>query len=135
MGQVSADIPPNRVDRPDVQGNVIQGYTYAFARFYTFKVTEPTKARRELAALATKVTTSAKRTKEQKPATTFNLAFSFAGLKAFGVPAASLHQFPTAFRMGMKRRSAILGDVRSSAPNEWAKAWQTDDHHMLVSIY
>ncbi len=42
-----------------------------------------------------------------------------AGLKALGVPPASLDSFAAEFRQGMAARAAELGDVGDSSPTEW----------------
>ena len=44
------------------------------------------------------------------------IAFTFEGLKALGVPQASLDSFPIEFRQGMAARAAILHDFGANAP-------------------
>jgi hypothetical protein len=47
------------------------------------------------------------------------IAFTFEGLKALGVPQASLDRFPIEFREGMAARAAILHDFGANAPDNW----------------
>ena len=41
------------------------------------------------------------------------IAFTYEGLKAFGVPQTSLESFPSEFREGMAARALLLNDVGS----------------------
>src|SRR6478672_2784989 len=47
------------------------------------------------------------------------VAFTYHGLKALGVPQASLDSFAPEFRHGMAARAAHLGDVGDSSPQNW----------------
>src|ERR1044072_3184935 len=47
------------------------------------------------------------------------VAFTFEGLKALGVPQASLDSFPVEFRQGMAARAEILHDWGAHAPQNW----------------
>jgi hypothetical protein len=47
------------------------------------------------------------------------IAFTYQGLKALGVPQASLDTFPQEFREGMAARAFVLNDVGDSAPSNW----------------
>ena len=51
-------------------------------------------------------------------ATWTNVAFTFKGLKALGVPQEEL-SFPEEFSKGMAARAAVIGDVDKSAPANW----------------
>src|SRR3954447_7106452 len=48
------------------------------------------------------------------PAAWMTVAFTYAGLKALGVPQESLDSFAPEFRQGMAARAALLGDVGAS---------------------
>ena len=61
------------------------------------------------------------------------VALTFQGLKAMGVPQASLDSFPTEFQQGMAARAAKLGDVGESAPENWEKPLGTPDVHVGIS--
>jgi deferrochelatase/peroxidase EfeB len=47
------------------------------------------------------------------------IAFTYQGLKALGLPQASLDSFPEEFRQGMAARAASLNDVGENAPTNW----------------
>src|SRR5215510_3209998 len=63
------------------------------------------------------------------------IAFTFEGLKALGVPQASLDSFPIEFRQGMAARAAILNDFGPNAPANWEHPFGTPDVHVALAIY
>jgi len=63
------------------------------------------------------------------------IVFTFEGLKALGVPQASLDSFPIEFRQGMAARAAILNDVGANAPANWEHPFGTPDAHVALAIY
>jgi Dyp-type peroxidase family len=63
------------------------------------------------------------------------IAFTFEGLKALGVPQASLDSFPIEFRQGMAARAAILHDFGANAPGNWEYPFGTADMHVALAIY
>src|SRR4029079_10713349 len=60
------------------------------------------------------------------------VALSFHGLKALGVPEASLASFPPEFQQGMAARAAELGDVGENSPEHWEKPLGSQDSHLVV---
>jgi Dyp-type peroxidase family len=63
------------------------------------------------------------------------IAFTFEGLKALGVPQASLDSFPIEFRQGMAARAAILHDFGANAPANWEYPFGTADMHIALAVY
>jgi Dyp-type peroxidase family len=63
------------------------------------------------------------------------IAFTYQGLKALGVPKATLHSFPTEFRVGMAARASILNDVGNNAPANWEYPFGTTEMHVALAIY
>ena len=63
------------------------------------------------------------------------IAFTFEGLKALGVPQASLDSFPIEFRQGMAARAEILHDFGANAPANWEYPFGTPDVHVALAIY
>src|SRR5262249_26356205 len=63
------------------------------------------------------------------------IAFTFEGLKALGVPQASLDSFPIEYREGMAARAAILHDFGANAPANWEYPFGTSDAHVALAIY
>jgi Dyp-type peroxidase family len=63
------------------------------------------------------------------------IAFTFEGLKALGVPQASLESFPIEFRQGMAARAEILHDFGANAPTNWEAPFGTPDVHVALTFY
>lgn len=66
--------------------------------------------------------------------TSVTVAFTFHGLKALGVPQASLDSFAPEFRQGMAARAEILGDTGESAPDQWEEPLGTDAVHVAIAV-
>jgi Dyp-type peroxidase family len=63
------------------------------------------------------------------------IAFTYQGLKALGLPQASLDTFPQEFREGMAARASILNDIGINAPANWEYPFGTVDMHIALAIY
>ncbi len=66
--------------------------------------------------------------------TSLTVAFTFNGLKALGVPQASLDSFAPEFRQGMAARAEILGDIGESGPDLWEEPLGSTDVHVAVAV-
>src|SRR3954453_20462679 len=62
------------------------------------------------------------------------VAFTYQGLKALGVPQASLDSFAPEFRQGMAARAAHLGDVGASSPEHWEQPLGSSDVHVALAV-
>src|SRR3954454_5426801 len=62
------------------------------------------------------------------------VAFTYHGLKALGVPQASLDSFAPEFREGMAARAAHLGDVGESRPEHWETPLGSADVHVALAV-
>jgi Dyp-type peroxidase family len=120
-----------RLDLYDIQGNIVRGYGSRAAAYVFLSVHDAAAAKAWLADLAPQVTTAA----VNPPQRTLNVAVTYPGLRALGLPAASLATFPRAFRDGMASRSALLGDTEQSAPQRWHPPFHDpDDLHLMVLV-
>ena len=70
-----------------------------------------------------------------------NLAITFTGLRALGVPEHRLALLPQEFQDGMEARAGTLGDVRSSHPRYWTRPRTIDNQvvelgtvHVLLQL-
>ncbi len=129
------------LDLADIQGTIVRPYgRYGFpkARFVFFRVTDGAKGRAFVGAVTKKVTTAELWTDaggaHPKPPCTTNIALTFRGLKALGVPGASLASFSQEFITGMRVRRDILGDDGPSAPDHWDPIWH-EKVHIGVSCF
>jgi Dyp-type peroxidase family len=66
--------------------------------------------------------------------TSVTVAFTYHGLKALGVPQASLDSFAPEFRQGMAARAEALGDVGESGPDHWEKPLGSSDVHVAIAV-
>jgi Dyp-type peroxidase family len=64
-----------------------------------------------------------------------SVAFTFNGLRALGVDAASLATFPQEFREGMVARARILGDSGASGPENWVDNTANPQLHAIAILF
>jgi deferrochelatase/peroxidase EfeB len=134
----------------DIQG-LLRGYGLSFdcARHFVVGIGDGPAARAFLGALADGepdapgVTSLVDR--EQRPSSCLNVAITWPGLKALGVPGGVLALFPAAFQQGPAVRaepdpaqphSVGLGDVGVSAPQMWVMGGPNNPQvHLILSLY
>ncbi len=123
------------LDLSNIQGNILRGYaSFPHAQFLYLSIHSADDARALLRQLLNtdSVTPAQWRV---KPDATLNVALTFEGLRALGLPEESLASFPAEFQQGMKRRAKELGDVWDSSPDKWDEPWKTHCVHILVMMY
>jgi len=135
----------------DIQGNILTAYGrlgFPKARYLLFHIGQAAAGRAFVDALHRRVTTALRWPSSRKaispgknpvtrPAVTLNLAFTFRGLLALGLPIRSLRGMPDDFIDGMLARASILGDdVLDNTPEHWDPVWQADKPsvHLLVTL-
>lgn len=132
------------LDLADIQGNILQPYGrqgFPVARCILLHVNEnhQQEARACLDQLRRQVTTAelwpSSRTRKlrgsyrvtaQKPEVAINIAFTFFGLLALGVPVRTLRGMPDEFQEGMLKRAQILRDLhddQQSIVDLWDQVW------------
>ena len=145
---------PVDVEFGDLQGNILTGYGrlgFPFARFGVVNVQDPAAGRAFVEALRDRVTTAVRWPSQRKkdlpegravierPKVTLNLAFTFYGLLALGVPTRTLRGMPDEFIDGMANRCEILGDDTDENPKSgWDEVWLPADRlrgpHILIML-
>ncbi len=134
-----------QLDLLDIQGNVVRAYGrfgFPVARYVCLHLRRPAAGRAFIEELMPKVTSSidwgSGPGQIAQPEWTLNLGFTYPGLVAVGMPAASLITFAPEFVEGMKARKDILGDSGSSAPACWDPIWQAHreglDVHVMAGL-
>lgn len=119
----------------NIQGDVLRAYGNAYDRTsYLFaRIDDAARGRAWLGGLVDRVT-SAEPWMGPKPETTLNVAVTYAGLAALGVPGRVRQTFSEEFQQGMARRAEVLGDTGQSSPAGWDDGLGTDAAHVLVTI-
>ena len=115
-----------------IQGFVVRGYRLPSAGYLFLRIDDAARARALLAETTPDVLTADPW--EAKPESGINIAFTYSGLEALGVPGTSLAGFPDEFRSGMAARAELLGDVGESAPEHWEAPFGRGEIHVLVMI-
>ena len=115
-----------------IQGFVVRGYRLPSAGYLFLRIDDAARARALLAETTPDVLTADPW--ETKPESGINVAFTYAGLQALGVPGTSLAGFPDDFRSGMAQRAEALGDVGESAPERWEAPFGRGEIHVMVMI-
>jgi Dyp-type peroxidase family len=122
---------PEGLELHDIQAGVLRPRPTPYAATYIlFRIDDRAAGRRMLGRLADVVSPAAGR--EGTTEVSVSVALTFAGLKALGVPAASLDSFAWEFRQGMAARAAALGDVGESSPDHWEKPLGTSEVHVVL---
>ncbi len=115
----------------DIQGFILRSYGMDALRLFVLRVADPIAARRALGRLPV----ASGKLWDAKPDACVNVAITFEGLQALGLPADSLGSFPEEFRLGAAARADIVGDTGSSAPAQWKFGRPGEGVHLLVTIY
>ncbi len=129
----------------DIQGNILRGYRMPTVRHFVLGIQNPSAAKQVLSALVNEEETASLRITtaapwQTKPAYCLNIAFTFAGLQALGLPQATLASFPAEFQAGAAARAESIGDVGRNAPEHWLKGLEEKPDapaqaHILLSLY
>ena len=117
----------------DIQGGVLRPRPSPFAATYIVLRVDDRRAGRDLVRRLSAVVTPASDPAAPTRDTWISVALSFQGLRALGVPAASLESFPVPFQQGMAARAEMLGDTGDSSPANWEKPLGSPDVHLVVT--
>lgn len=118
----------------DIQGLAVRGYRMPWARYRSYRFTDPAGGRAWLGTLAKPLTTAEDWPEET--VSTLNVALSYPGLEGLGVGEATLSRFPQDFIEGMAARGPErLGDVGPNAPELWEPAFRDRAVHALLMVW
>ena len=112
----------------DIQDNVVAPILMRYGRHIFVKFNDGVKARAWLRNMFKRVNT---RCEEHGTRFTVNIGFTHEGLKALGLSQQSLDSFPKAFRVGMRGRANVVGDVGPHAPEHWEGGLGGPDIHAM----
>ena len=115
---MAASVPTDR-DLADIQGNILRAYALPFARYSFVQIFDAAATKALLHLVVDQITTATRWDATSKPRATLNVALSFSGLIALGLPTEALASFPEEFRTGMAGRAKVLGDSGANDPKNW----------------
>jgi Dyp-type peroxidase family len=116
----------------DIQSGVLRPRPTPYvATYIVFRIDDP-KAGRDLMRRVSEVVTSAANPTSPLADTWVSVALTYQGLKALGVPQASLDSFSWEFRQGMAARYTDLGDTGESHPDKWEQPLGSSDLHVVL---
>ena len=117
----------------DIQSGVLRPRPTPFAATYIVLRIDHRDAGRELMRLLSTVVVSAAHPANPSRDTWGSVALSFQGLKALGVPQASLDSFSPQLQQGMAARAKALGDLGESSPENWEDPLGSPDVHVVLT--
>jgi Dyp-type peroxidase family len=119
----------------DIQGTVLRQRPSPFTgAYFLLRIDDPSDGRRMLRRLVPQVASATQWWAPPKSAW-LSVALSYPGLRALGVPQASLDSFPAEFREGMAARATRLGDTGESSPEHWDAPLGGTDVHVALSVF
>src|SRR5438270_434838 len=118
----------------DIQSGVLRPRPTPFVATYIILRIDDRSAGRELMRRLSKVVASAAHPESPARDTWVSVALSLQGLKALGVPQASLESFSPQFQQGMAARAGLLGDTGESSPEHWEKPLGSADVHVVLTV-
>lgn len=125
----TADTP---LELDDIQSGTLRPRPSPYAATYLLLRIDDRQAGRELIRRLSTVVASAGHPRSPAGDTWVSVALTFHGLRALGVPQASLDSFAWEFRQGMAARAQALGDIGESSPENWEKPLGTPDVHVVL---
>jgi deferrochelatase/peroxidase EfeB len=131
--RIRRDEMSQALELDDIQSGVVRPRPTPFAATYIILRIDDKAAGRELMRRAGTAVASAAHPHSPRGDVWASVSLTFTGLKALGVPAASLDSFPPEFVHGMAARAHVLGDTGESAPEHWEKPLGTPGCHVVFT--
>src|SRR3954470_10963511 len=117
----------------DIQSGALHERPSPYVGNYLMLRIEERAAGRELVRRLLDVVDSGRASSDPAPDAWVTGAVTYHGLKALGVPEASLDSFAPEFREGMAARATLLGDVGESSPEHWERPLGSSDVHVALA--
>src|SRR6185312_7102144 len=117
----------------DIQSGVLNPRPIPYAATYIAFRIDDRAAGRELLRRLSSVVASAAHPVSPAGDTWVSVALTFEGLRALGVPQASLDSFPWELRQGMAARAEALGDTGENSPEHWERPLGTAAMHVVIT--
>ncbi len=118
----------------DIQSGVLRPRPTPYEATYVLLRINQREAGRELMRRVSSIVASAAHPESPARDTWVSVALTFPGLKALGVPQASLETFAPQFQQGMAARAKVLGDTGESSPEHWEKPLGSPEVHVVLGV-
>jgi Dyp-type peroxidase family len=120
----------------DIQYILVTRVPALTGRYEFLSFREPAHGRAWLAGIVDKVASAeAAKTSAETEKRWVSVAFTWSGLRALGISAASLGTFPEEFRQGMAARAQVLGDTGANHPDRWIGGLAGSDLHAIAILF
>jgi Dyp-type peroxidase family len=128
----SASATDTPLDLHDLQSGLLHPRPSPYVgRYLLFRVDDRRDGRTFIDRLANSIASAAEWSAQAQSWLT--VAVTYEGLRALGVPQASLDSFPPEFKEGMAARAELLGDTGENAPEHWEQPLGSGDVHIALS--
>ncbi len=121
------------LDLDDIQSGALHERPSPYVGKYLLLRIDDRAAGRELVKRLLAVVDHGRPSADPRKDAWITVAFTHQGLKALGVPQASLDSFAPEFQQGMAVRAAGLGDLGPSSPENWEYPLGTPDVHVALA--
>lgn len=118
----------------DIQAGVLRGRPTPYAGALLLLHIDDPQSGRVLAGRLAEVVPAAADLLHPETDASISVAFTYEGLRALGVPQASLESFAPEFREGMAARAALLGDVGPEDPATWEAPLGSAEVHVIIVL-
>jgi len=117
----------------DIQSGVLRPRPTPFAATYWILRIDDRSAGKALMRRLAESVQAADNPDAAERDTWVSASLTYQGLRALGVPQASLDSFAAPFRDGMAARAGAIGDVGDSAPERWEAPLGTPGVHVVIT--
>src|SRR3954453_7388055 len=125
---------PTALELDDIQSGALHPRPSPYAGRHLLLRIDDRAAGRELVRRLHGIVDGGRPSSEPAGGAWLTVAFTHQGLKALGVPDASLESFAPEFKEGMAARAALLGDAGDSSPANWERPLGTPDVHLALAV-
>ncbi len=124
---------PVRLELEDIQCGALHERPTPYVGVYLLIRIDDADDGRELLRRLLPIVESSRSLASPEAGAWVTVAVSHQGLRALGVPTATLESFPVEFQQGMAARAPFLGDVGENGPEHWEAPLGTPEVHLAIA--
>ena len=119
----------------DVQHFLVSRSPALAARYEFLSFPNPRSGHAWLSTVMEKIGSAKAVAADSSNARWISVAFTWNGLRSFGVDEDALASFPEEFRLGMAARANMLGATGKNVPERWIESLASPDLHAIVILF